>query len=431
MPKVSGTALWTVYVVQAMDTLNFGIVFPLLPVIAKRFDADDAKVGSLATTYAIASFVFTPILGRISDRVGRRPVLLVAIAGSVIAGILTGAAESFPVLLLARMSNGVCGGTGGVANAYVADVTTAEEKPIYMSYVSGANSLGLILGPALGGVMLKWGLSTACYASAGLSALNFLVCALLMPESRWVSSADGSAFMADQREGASNAGADAENRQPSPPRVPAVAWFLFAASFLFVLAFAAFETVTGYFLMDSYFHGDSVRGGQTYGMIFVIVGIVLFVSSTFIYKPVYNKLGPKWMITLGVLVRSTGFVFMAVSPTWQLFLFSVLVQVMGSSFIFPTTSATLTTLCSKEIYGRALSYNEAAGALARVVGPLCFGTIYDDVTHKFSFYACAVAGLFAGVLVLCALRRAPKTAARDVAPAAGEALRLERQITPV
>ncbi|CAE8612442.1 unnamed protein product, partial [Polarella glacialis] len=138
-----------VYMVILMDTLNFGIVFPLLPSIAETFGADATQVGSLATAYSVAQVLFTPILGKASDRFGRRPVLLIAVFGTMLSAAVTGLAWNFYILLLARAVNGASGGTAGIANAYIADVTTPEEKAVYISYLSAANSIGIILGPAL------------------------------------------------------------------------------------------------------------------------------------------------------------------------------------------------------------------------------------------------------------------------------------------
>jgi len=415
-----------------MDTLNFGIVFPLLPEIANSFGANATMVGSLATMYAVAQLICTPLLGRLSDRIGRRPVLLLAVSGTALSSFLTGVAGVFPVLLIARLINGACGGTGGVANAYIADVTNTEEKPIYMAYISSANSLGLVLGPALGGVLIHRGFACACFVSSFLSGINLLVCFMFMPESRWLGRDERDVSLTNgatsRRSGEAAAESSPENGVA--PSVPKPAYFLFGAMFLFVFAFAAFETVTGYYLKDTFFDGDSVKGGQCYGVIFVIVGIVLFFMSTFVYKPFYKRYGAKIVVSTGVVVRSTGFVLMALAPTWEFFLLSVMVQIIGSTLIFPTISAMMTTMSSKEIYGRVLSYSDASGALARVCGPLVFGRIYDNLTHAFSFYACSVAGLMAGALVLCAAERASALQRTVTSDDVKANVSFERTLTP-
>lgn len=438
MPQVSGKALWTVYACICMDTLNFGIVFPLLPSIASTFGANATQVGSLATTYALAQFCCAPLLGRLSDRFGRRPVLLVAIAGSTLSGVLTGWASTFTWLLVARAINGMCGGTGGVANAYVADVTSADEKPIYMSYISGANSLGLILGPALGGLLIRGGFSEACYASAMISGCNFLLCARFMVESKWLGAREVARVDAQTREHTNGAtsgqpahesASNGNAAQQAPVAVPHAAYYIFGANFLFVFAFAAFETVTGYYLMDTFFNGDEVRGGQVYGFIFVVVGIVMFLMSSFVYKPLFKRLGERPMIIIGVSIRSVGFLLMTFASTWELFLLATMVQLIGSTLIFPTLSSILTTMCSKEIYGRTLGYNDSVGALARVLGPPIFGRVYDHVNHQFSFYTCAVFGWLAGLLIMRAMsfNRARAPTEMDL----NESLQtFERQHTP-
>mmetsp|Transcript_28409 Transcript_28409/g.45621 ORF Transcript_28409/g.45621 Transcript_28409/m.45621 type:complete len:462 (+) Transcript_28409:1-1386(+) len=385
-----------------MDTLNFGIVFPLLPSIAETFGADATQVGSLATAYSVAQVLFTPILGKASDRFGRRPVLLIAVFGTMLSAAVTGLAWNFYILLLARAVNGASGGTAGIANAYVADVTTPEEKAVYISYLSAANSIGIILGPALGGVLSHLGFSVACYASTALSAVNLIAALAFLTESR-VPLARGAAVALNPN-GAMQTGGEENSGRPlishSAPSIPWSAGLLYGAGFLFMLGFAAFESVTGYFLMDVYFHGNATKSGQFYGMIFVIAGFTMFLVAVFVYKPLLKVAGERGIVCIGLFFRTAGFLGMAHSPTPLLFGIYTSIQVGGSNLIMPTTSAMLTTLCSKEIYGRALGYQQAFQAVARVFAPIIFGYMYDNVDHYISFYVCAISGVFAAGLIL-------------------------------
>jgi len=418
-----------------MDTLNFGIVFPLLPSIANAFGADAAAVGSLATAYSIAQVLCTPLLGRASDRYGRRPVLLLAVLGTTLSSGLTGMAWSFPVLLMARIVNGASGATGGIANAYVADVTSAEEKPVYMSYLSAANAIGIIIGPAVGGLLSKWGYSAACYASTGLSAFNLLLALICLTESRRPPAAGEAAEALAGTQG--SAGPAASAREPGcdpdrgpAPKIPCSAFLLFGSSFLMTLGFAAFEAVTGYYLKDTFFHGDAKKGAQSYGTIFLVAGISMFCVAAFIYKPLIQRVGERLTVLIGMVLRTTGFILMALCPKVGYFLGATVIQVCGSNLIMPTTSSMLTQICDKRIYGRALGYSQAWGAVARVVAPMMFGWAYDSLSHTFSFYVTAGAGVVGvGLICLVPLPRQGDPAAPTDEDVEANVQSFERQIS--
>lgn len=414
MPLVSGFALWSIYGLLVMDFINFGIVFPLLPSISKEFGASATQVGSLAIAFSLAQMLCSPLLGCLSDRHGRRPVLMLAIAGSVLSSLLSACAWDFLVLACARAISGCMGATGGVANAYVADVTNKEERAVYMAYVSGAIAVGILIGPAVGGVLIAWGFRTALLASAGLSAVNLVMCAACMPESRWLrdglrSSDPGVGTSLQPVPGANGSDKNPHSAATSPPppaksapkvKLPSKVYVVFMAFFLFVLAFAAFETVCGYFLMDTYFDGDPVAAGRVYGWIFMAAGIENFIFSVFLFGPVSRTLGPVGTLILGATLRFTGFMLMPNMPSAWWFLFAVMVQNGGSQFNGPIIFSTLSGMCSEETQGRAMGLNDAAGAMARIVGPACFGLIYDNLNHYFSFYFCGIAGAFAGAMMI-------------------------------
>ncbi|CAE7213781.1 tetA [Symbiodinium natans] len=430
MPKVSAGAIWTVYLVVLLDMLNFGIVFPLLPSIAEHFGADATAVGSLATAFSVAQVVFTPILGRASDSFGRRPVLLVAVFGTMVSTAMTGFAWSFPMIVAARAINGASGGTVGIANAYIADATTGEEKSVYISYLQACNSIGIIIGPALGGVLSHLGFSVACYVSAGLSAINLVVGMVFLTEAKprgnqareaaaSLTAAEGGAA---QGEGATGTQVAAEeDRGESASRlqarqssvdtgldyIPWSAGLLFGAGFLFMLGFASFESVTGYYLMDTYYANDpnpQVVSGQFYGALFTVAGVTMFLTAVFVYKPLLRIFGENITIILGGIFRTLGFVGMAWAPTPFWFAVCAVFQVSGGNLISPTTSSLLTTICSKKIYGRALGYQQAFQSIARIFAPMIFGYLYDHYDKRITFWINAGTNVLAVPMIICVPR---------------------------
>ncbi|CAJ1394718.1 unnamed protein product [Effrenium voratum] len=436
MPKVSNGAIYTVYLIVLMDMLNFGIVFPLLPSIAEHFGANATQVGSLATAFSVAQVICTPLLGRASDAFGRRPVLLIAVLGTTLSTALTGFAWTFNVMLVARAINGASGGTVGIANAYIADVCSGDEKPVYISYLQACNSIGIIVGPALGGALSHFGFSVACYVSAALSGLNFFIGLCFLTDSRG-SAREVTEALTSQTQVADAAGdggvlqAERTSSRLAPPANPAlqqrqssvdtgadyVPWsagLLFGAGFLFMLGFASFESVTGYYLMDMYYPGDQVASGQFYGALFTTAGVTMFIMAICVYKPMILRIGENPTVAIGGILRALGFMGMSFAPSPGWFAAAAILQISGGNLISPTTSSLLTTLCSKKIYGKALGYQQSFQAIARIFAPTLFGYLYDHYDKRATFWINAATSLLAVPMIVAVPRPRVTVSAAEV-----------------
>eukprot|EP00490_Sorites_sp_Unknown_P004406 CAMPEP_0114687608 /NCGR_PEP_ID=MMETSP0191-20121206/62686_1 /TAXON_ID=126664 /ORGANISM="Sorites sp." /LENGTH=486 /DNA_ID=CAMNT_0001974337 /DNA_START=29 /DNA_END=1489 /DNA_ORIENTATION=+ len=432
MPKVSRGAIWTMYLIVLMDMLNFGIVFPLLPSIAEEFNANAMQVGSLATFFSVAQVLFTPILGWASDKYGRRPVLLIAIAGTTASTVLTGAAWNFAIMCVARAIKGASGGTVGIANAYIADVTNAVEKPTYISYLQACNSVGIIVGPALGGALAKWGFALPCYVSAVLSGLNFIVAMTHAgPEEGAAEGTTGSGIQENAARASGNARLTtrATSIDAGLDYIPWSAGLLFAAGFLFMLGFASFESVTGYYLLDTLYKGKGYvnpteASGQFYGILFTVAGFAMLLTALLVYKPMLGCIGEFPTVAVGGVLRCGGFMFMSFAQTPVQFAAAAILQVIGGNLISPTTSSLLTTICSKRIYGKALGYQQSCQSIARIFAPTIFGYLYDHYDHRLTFWINAGTSVIAVPLILCVPR--PNTT-MDTQEVEQNIERLERQ----
>ncbi|TFH59968.1 MAG: MFS transporter, partial [Gemmatimonadales bacterium] len=179
--KKRSTAL--LFSVVFMDMVGFGFVIPLFPDYVARFGGAPAMVGLLASFYALGQFIAAPIMVRLSDRFGRKPLLLFSIGGTFLSLILLGAAWTLPILFLSRILDGLTGGNITVAQSYSADVTDEEDRARGMGLIGAAFGLGFILGPLFGGILSRWGLSVPAYAAAGMAFLNLLLIAFVLPES--------------------------------------------------------------------------------------------------------------------------------------------------------------------------------------------------------------------------------------------------------
>ena len=187
--------LATIFAVVFVDLLGFSLILPLLPYYAEKYGATPAVVGLLVASYALAQLIGAPLLGRLSDRYGRRPVLLVSIAGTVLGFLLLGFAEPIAalfggsdaavlaVLFFSRILDGLTGGNLSVAQAYITDVTDVKNRAKALGLIGAAFGLGFIIGPVIGGVLSQWGYALPAFVAAGLATANLIAVYLFLPES--------------------------------------------------------------------------------------------------------------------------------------------------------------------------------------------------------------------------------------------------------
>ena len=168
-------SLASLFAIVIVDLVGFGVVIPILPFYAESFGASATVLGLLLTCYAAMQFFFAPVWGRWSDRVGRRPVMLLTIAGTAVALLVMGLASSLAWLFVARLLGGLFGANISVASAYITDVTSEEERTRFMGFLGASFGLGFILGPAIGGLLAPYGYNVPMFFAAGLAAVNFLV----------------------------------------------------------------------------------------------------------------------------------------------------------------------------------------------------------------------------------------------------------------
>ena len=173
-----------IFLTVFIDLLGFGIIVPLLPFYAESFGASALTVGLLGTVFSLMQFVVAPLCGRWSDRVGRRPVILYGLLASAVAYVALALADSLALVFAARILGGIAGGNIPTAQAYIADITTPENRAKGMGLVGAAFGLGFIFGPAIGGILARFGHSTPMWFAAALCFGNFLAALMLLPESR-------------------------------------------------------------------------------------------------------------------------------------------------------------------------------------------------------------------------------------------------------
>ena len=384
--------LWTTVVI---DMIGFGIAIPVLgPFARKEFGASGFLVGATGAAFSLAQFVAAPILGRISDRVGRKPVIVVSLIGTAVASLVTGLAGSIWVLLAARAFDGASGGTLGVANAAVADLAPRERRAPLLGMLGAAFGLGFTIGPAIGAVSAWLGdRRTPFYVAAAMAAVNAVVALIRLPETRGLDRADTAVgFGVD-------AGLARSWRDAGLP-------LLIAASAIAVFAFSAFEQTFSIFGQDRIGFTEA-----TSSIAFVIVGVVLSVVQGGLVGPAVRRVGELRLLRLGMVTTMVGLLVLAATRGWGLLIVALVLLSVGQGFASPTITATITGRIDPDHRGEVLGVQQSWGSLGRVFGPLAGGLAFDHISVGAPFIGGAA--LFGVAVVLLHSAGRPVTAATD------------------
>jgi len=367
-----------VYLTVFLDLVGFGIILPLLPFYAEAFGATGIWVGAILTAYSAAQLAGASLLGRLSDRVGRRPVLLMSLAGSAASLLLCGLARSLWLLLAARALAGLFGGSIAAAQAYIADVTTPGERARYMGLLGASIGLGFVFGPALGSALARFGFGAAAFAAAALAAANLLFALFRLPETR-----------------------PAEVRQHGHSRVdwsnfldalhhPAIGRLL-AATFLSTLAFVAMEA-TFALLGEVRFGLDAGR----LGFVFAYVGVVMVIVQGGLVGRLAPRFGERALATAGALVMGASLAALPLVPSLGAAYVVLAGLAVGQGLTTPMLATLLSRATDADEQGGTLGLGQSLAAAARAVGPIGAGWLYDRAVG--APYAASAA-----VMVLAAL----------------------------
>ena len=384
-------SLGILFLVVFVDLLGFGMVIPVLPLYAKTLGAPEAWVGLLSSGYSAMQFVFAPIWGRISDRVGRRPVLLASIAMTAVAFAMYGLADRFAWLLVARLFAGVATANIAIAQAYVADVTTPETRAKGMGLIGAAFGLGFVLGPAFGGLLSKWSLAAPSYAAAALTAANLVAAWFVLGEPTQRKAA---------AHGARPKGLQALLAELAKPGVLA----LILVYFLSIAAFSAMEN-TYAFLATERYGLDS----QRVFYLFAYIGVIVVVVQGGLIGPLTRRCGEKWLLVTGLLLQGVGLASLPFASGLGGLLAATAPLALGSGLTSPTLSALLSKLARADDQGGTLGLGQSAAAVGRVVGPEAGTFTYTNHGAPVPYVAGAVLMAVAAAIG-AALRPAPPDA---------------------
>jgi MFS family permease len=387
------------FVTVFIDLVGFGIIIPFLAYYVESFGARAAVVGLLMSSYSLAQFVFAPVWGRISDRVGRRPILLLGLLGSVAGYTLFGLAGTLGLLFVGRALMGIFGATIPTAQAAVADVTAPQDRAKGMGLIGAAIGLGFILGPALGGVLsnlsgvLHVGLfqrnpyALPCLASAALAGLNLVAAAFFLPESlpRHLRGSPSSRASRMQQ----------ITRGLTDPRMR----MLVLVYFLFMLGFTMMEATLTLFIEKRIGARDHAQLVRRVGYLFGFIGIIQVALQGGLVGRLAQVFGERKLLIVGCGITAIALGALPAASSWAGIYGCAFGLACGHGLSQPSVASLISRAASAETQGGALGVSQSAASLARVIGPALGGALFQQVTPGTPYLVAAALSLGA---LICA-----------------------------
>jgi MFS family permease len=367
-----------------VDMLGFAMIFPLLPFYALRLNAPEWVIGWMIASFSIAQLASAPLWGRISDRFGRRPALMVGLAASGVAFVVFGFAVSIWMLFLSRLIQGGGGGTTGVAQAYIGDAIEPGNRAKALGWLSAATSAGVMIGPAIGSLTINLGHAAPGLIAGGLCFLNVAFAWRWLPETSPSRQPGAAPRVAATR---SIRGAMWEVlRSPRSP-IPRFVW-------IYAIGMLGFMSMTG--VLALYLKAEFGFTEKTIGLVFVFTGGLSVVMRAIVLGWMIDRFGETGVMRIGGALLALGLVLIPLPSALPLFGLALGLVPMGTALLFPATTALLTHLAPDTERGQVLGVQQTFGGVARVLAPIGATAAFQGLGVGVPFYlAAGVVGLAA------------------------------------
>lgn len=385
--------LLTIFLIIFIDLLGFGLIIPIVPFYLQEFIDDPNKIGQtialLITAAAAMQFIFNPIWGRLSDRIGRRPILLMSVAGMAISHAFFAVAPTLPLLFLSRIMSGIFAATVPTAMAYISDVTSEEDRAKGMGLVGAAFGLGFILGPAAGGILSDiGGFKLPLFGASALSLVALVLAFFTLKETVDTSNPKKRDYRRFNLANLLRA-----FRHPT-------LGILFLIFFIVNLAFSNLETVFALYI-DHVFNYTTKEAGYFFAMIGVISATV---QGVFIGR-FSKKFGEKKLIISSLLILGLSFIFLPMFKVVLLFALFMAFIAFSLGLHNPSVTSLISKNATRDEQGGVLGINQSFSALGRILGPLWAGFFFDHFGVGIPFITAGVLILFAFFISLNLIRR--------------------------
>lgn len=378
--RSGGASRLVLFFTVFVDLLGFGIVIPFLPMYAKHLGVGAIGVGLILAIYSLMQFGCAPALGRISDRVGRRPILMLGLLGSSLSYIIYGFANTFGILLLSRAVHGVCAGTVSTAQAYVADTTTETERAHGMGMIGAAFGLGFVLGPAIGGLLGHSSLRTPVFFASALTFANLIFAAFFLPESHSPEPGMRLGFKRIVEPLLTIP------RQLAGHRLKR----LFSIAFLLTFTLAALEAT--FALMIPVVYGYGAFG---VGALLAFAGFMQALTQGYLLRKIVKRVGEARLIKIGVIALAIGMAPMGSWPSHAALIVLLALVSVGYGLGSPSVASLISKRTERHLQGEVLGVNQSALSLARITGPIAGGAVYEFLGPASPYIGGAMVALLA------------------------------------
>lgn len=378
--------LGVIFLTVFMDLVGFGIIIPLNPYLAKIFGASPFQVGLLMSVYSLMQFLFAPIWGQLSDKHGRRPIILLSLLGSAVAHTGFGLAGNFTGLIVARAFAGLFGGNISTAMAYIADITESKDRSKGMGLIGAAFGMGFLLGPFIGGISahVMDNPSAPAFIAGAICLLNFLLALKYLPETKHKFDA-------------------AEEKRSRFKKIaaafttPVLGTVIFLV-FLSTLAMALIEASLFLFMQDKF---QWTMAEASFG--FAYIGLILVFTQGYLIRKWMPKYGERSLLLAGLILTFLAYAVMGAANDIPVVAIAVTLLGFGNGFANPSLNGSVSLLSGGEVQGNNLGVSQSLSAIARILGPAIGGAAYQMGAHTPFMIAAGIA--LAAVAIVVSVRR--------------------------
>ncbi|MCE3010965.1 MAG: MFS transporter [Proteobacteria bacterium] len=358
---------------------GFGIVIPIIPLLGKEFGGTAFQIGALTASYSLMQFLFAPFWGKWSDRVGRRPILLLCLVGEALAYVVFALARSYESLMVARLLAGFFGASISTASAYISDITPPQERSKGMALIGAAFGLGFLVGPLLGGALNLWGKSIWEVPFAGTTFTGFWVAAICLANFIFALKFLKESLPLEKRKQAPHVRPNRFAVLLGNVKKPVIGKLIFVF-FLSSLAMSTMEVSLVLFMAEKFkWSEQQVLWG------FGFIGLISVICQGFLVRRLLPVWGEKRMLQIGLISMALAFSGIALVPTVEFMAVVMILLALGNSFTNPSILGSISLLSSADEQGEVLGSTQGTASLGRILGPLIGGAVYQTVTISFPF----------------------------------------------
>lgn len=380
-----------------LDLVGFGIILPLLPFLARQFSASPLQIGLLMAVFSLMQFLFSPMWGRLSDRFGRRPIILISIVGAIVAYLFFAFSTTLTSLFIARSLAGFFAANISAAQAYIADITPKDKRSVGMGLIGAAFGLGFMMGPALAGLTgpigealgdsAPFGIQFSALVAAGLNTINLILAYFLLPETLKKATAES-------RISRMQSFSFIYKHNLLRP--------LFGIFFLINLAMALMEVMVFPFVQDR-FQWDY----KLASMSFAYVGVVMVLTQGYFIRKWIPKFGEKKTLFVGLIAMAVSFVTIGFSFSIAVLGIAMTLLAIGNGCMRPPIMGLASIITDEEEQGYVLGVMNSMGSIGRIVGPVLGGWLYESVSQGAPFFTSALLALICVAMLVVIFTHLP------------------------